>query len=192
MNVTAFKEAQEAYSRGDYARALQGFTVCTQELGDLSAADLSKFYHLIGNCYIKNGEPANAAKYYQKALDNSKHAIADGGIIILVGSCKEGLGEKTFEDWLTRAEKPEDLIRWVREDFKLGGHKAAAIAMVMARAKIYLVSDMEPDFVRTLFMEPYATIQEAFDDALKEKGPEASVIVMPCGGSTLPRVAADA
>ena len=71
MDVTAFKEAQEAYARGDYALALQGFTVCTQEVGDLSAADLSKFYHLIGNCYIKSGDPASAAKYYKKALDNS-------------------------------------------------------------------------------------------------------------------------
>ena len=136
----------------------------------------------------QGGAPKDLNLYQtQKALDNSKHAIADGGIIILVGSCKEGLGEKTFEQWLTEAKKPQDLIDRVKADFKLGGHKAAAIAMVMARAKIFLVSDMEPDFVRSLFMEPYATVQEAFDAALKEKGEDASVIVMPYGGSTLPR-----
>ena len=36
-------------------------------------------------------------------------------------------------------------------------------------------------------MEPYGTVQEAFDDAMKKQGADASVIVMPYGGSTLPR-----
>ncbi|MCI8730949.1 MAG: nickel-dependent lactate racemase [Lachnospiraceae bacterium] len=138
----------------------------------------------------QGGAPKDLNLYQtQKALDNAKHAIKDGGTIILVGSCKEGLGEKTFEEWLTQAQKPQDLIERVQADFKLGGHKAAAIAMVLERAEIYLVSDMEPDFVKTLFMEPYSTIQEAFDTAMNKQGADASVIVMPYGGSTLPRAA---
>ena len=138
----------------------------------------------------QGGAPKDLNLYQtQKALDNAKHAIKDGGTIILVGSCKEGLGEKTFEEWLTQAKKPQDLIERVQADFKLGGHKAAAIAMVLERAEIYLVSDMEPDFVKTLFMEPYSTIQEAFDTAMNKQGADASVIVMPYGGSTLPRAA---
>lgn len=137
----------------------------------------------------QGGAPKDLNLYQtQKALDNAKHAIADGGIIVLVGSCKEGLGEHTFEEWLTGAEKSEELITRVREDFKLGGHKAAAIAMVLQKARIFLVSDMEDDFVRTIFMEPYHTVQEAFDEAMKIKGQDASVIVMPFGGSTLPKV----
>lgn len=137
----------------------------------------------------QGGAPKDLNLYQtQKALDNAKHAIADDGVIVLVGSCKEGLGEKTFETWLTEAKAPDDLIERVRKDFRLGGHKAAAIAMVLKRAKILLVSDMEDDFVRTLFMEPYPSVQAAFDAALAEKGEDARVIVMPYGGSTLPRV----
>ncbi|MBQ6735383.1 MAG: nickel-dependent lactate racemase [Lachnospiraceae bacterium] len=137
----------------------------------------------------QGGAPKDLNLYQtQKALDNAKHAIADDGVIVLAGSCKEGLGEKTFETWLTEAKAPDDLIERVRKDFKLGGHKAAAIAMVLKRAKIFLVSDMEDDFVRTLFMEPYPSVQAAFDAALAEKGEDARVIVMPYGGSTLPRV----
>ena len=136
----------------------------------------------------QGGAPKDLNLYQtQKALDNAKHAVKDGGIIVLVGSCKEGLGEKTFETWLTEAKKPDDLIERVMRDFQLGGHKAAAIAMVLKKAEIFLVSDMAPDFVKTLFMEPFSTVQEAFDRALKKKGAGASVIVMPYGGSTLPK-----
>lgn len=137
----------------------------------------------------QGGAPKDLNLYQtQKALDNSKHAVKKGGTIILVGSCREGLGEKTFEEWMLKAEKPEDLIVRIRQDFKLGGHKAAAIAMVLENANIKLISDMDDDFVKTIFMEPYHSLQEAFDDAVKQQGKDASVIVMPYGGSTLPRV----
>jgi nickel-dependent lactate racemase len=84
------------------------------------------------------------------------------------------------------AKKPQDLIDRIKVNFQLGGHKAAAIAMVMENADIYLVSEMEPDFVRSLFMTPFSTVQEAYDAAVKKMGADASVIVMPYGGSTLP------
>lgn len=135
----------------------------------------------------QGGAPKDLNLYQtQKALDNAKHAVRPGGVVILVGSCREGLGEKTFEDWMLRAETPDDLIRWIQEDFKLGGHKAAAIAMVLRSADIYLVSELAPDFVRSIFMQPFATVQEAYDAAAAKLGADASVIVMPYGGSTLP------
>ena len=135
----------------------------------------------------QGGAPKDLNLYQtQKALNNVKAAVRQGGVIILVGSCKEGLGEGCCEEWMLKAEEPEDLIRWIRQEFKLGGHKAAAIALTMQKADIYLVSDMEPDFVRSIFMTPFATVQDAFDAAMEKMGVEASVIVMPYGGSTLP------
>lgn len=71
MNVEVFKAAQEAYARGDYSRALEGFIICTRDVGGLSPADLSKFYHLIGNCYVKSNDPRSAAEYFLKALSGS-------------------------------------------------------------------------------------------------------------------------
>ena len=123
----------------------------------------------------------------QKALDNAKHAVKKGGVIILIGSCKEGLGEKTFEQWMTTSPSPESMVERIRRDFQLGGHKAAAIAQVLANAEIDLVSDMEPAFVESIFLKPYPTAQAALDAAFQKLGPQATVIAMPYGGSTLPR-----
>ena len=136
----------------------------------------------------QGGAPKDLNLYQtQKALDNAKHAIKDGGTIVLAGSCREGLGSAKFEEWITEAKAPQDLIDRLGAHFELGGHKAAAIAMVMQHANIKLVSEMEPDFVRSIFFEPYDDLQKAFDDALAQQGPDATVIVMPHGGSTLPR-----
>ncbi len=126
----------------------------------------------------------------QKALDNAKHAVKDGGIIVWIASCKEGLGEKHFEQWLTGHEKSSDMITHIKTDFVLGGHKAAAIAMVLERARIFFVSDLPHDFVKKVFLEPYSDIQTAIDAAIEEKGKDAKIVVMPYGGSTLPKVEA--
>ncbi|MFZ7134548.1 MAG: nickel-dependent lactate racemase [Eubacteriales bacterium] len=122
----------------------------------------------------------------QKALDNAKHAVKKGGVIILVGSCKEGFGEDEFEKWMVNTKKPAEMIERIQTDFKLGGHKAAAIAQILTYADIYLVSDMDFDLVRKIFFTPYQNVQDALKDAFSKLGDNASVILMPYGGSTLP------
>lgn len=124
----------------------------------------------------------------QKALDNAKNAVKDGGIVILLASCTEGLGEEVFERWMLNAKSPDDLIDGIADNFELGGHKAAAIALVMKKAKIFMVSDMDKDFVRRLFMEPFGDMNEAIKRAFEEMGSDAKVLLMPYGGSTLPVV----
>ena len=137
----------------------------------------------------QGGYPKDLNLYQtQKALDNAKHAVKDGGTIILIGSCKEGLGEKTFEEWILSAKESKSLIDRIKTDFKLGGHKAAAIALVLEKADIYLVSDLDENLVKNIFMKPYKTVKNAYENALKKHGNDAKVIVMPYGGSTLPQL----
>ncbi len=135
----------------------------------------------------QGGAPKDANLYQtQKALDNSKHAVADGGTIILIGACNEGLGSAKFEEWLVGSEKSHDMVERIGRDFQLGGHKAAAIGMVLDRARIDLVSEMDDDFVRSIFLNPQPSAQAAFDEAMGRYGSDATVIAMPFGGATLP------
>ena len=137
----------------------------------------------------QGGAPKDLNLYQtQKALDNARHAVNQGGIIILIGSCKEGMGEHTFEEWMTKSPSPASMIERIGRDFQLGGHKAAAIAMTLQKADVWLVSDMEPDFVRSIFLTPQPSAQAALDAAFQKLGPDATVLAMPYGGSTLPRI----
>lgn len=137
----------------------------------------------------QGGAPKDLNLYQtQKALDNAKHAVRDGGIIILIGSCKEGLGEDVFVRWMKEASSARSLVERVHQEFELGGHKAAAIAMVLEKAEVFLVSEMDPGLVTSMFMQPFATAQEAFDEAIARLGKDTTVLSMPFGGSTLPRV----
>ena len=135
----------------------------------------------------QGGAPKDANLYQtQKALDNSKHAVKKGGTIILIGACNEGLGSAKFEEWLTSAPTAHSMIDRIGQNFELGGHKAAAIAMVLENATIDFVSEMDDDFVKSIFLNPRHSAQEAFDAAMEKYGPDATVIAMPFGGATLP------
>ncbi len=136
----------------------------------------------------QGGAPKDLNLYQtQKALDNAKYAVRKGGTIILVGACPEGLGGTTFEKWMLEAPTAESMVERIGRDFQLGGHKAAAIGMVLQNADIYMISEMEPDFVRSIFLTPYPSLQEAYSAALAKYGPNATVITMPYGGSVLPK-----
>ena len=89
---------------------------------------------------------------------------------------------------MTNCENAHTLIERIQRDFQLGGHKAAAIAMVLENADIYLVSEMEPDFVKSIFLKPFPSAQAALDAAFDKLGKNATVLAMPYGGSTLPVV----
>lgn len=135
----------------------------------------------------QGGAPKDANLYQtQKALDNAKHAVKKGGTIILIGACPEGLGSKTFASWLQDAPTAHSMVERIGREFQLGGHKAAAIGMVLENAAIDLISEMEPDFVRSIFLNPQSSAQVAFTQAMEKYGENATVIAMPFGGATLP------
>lgn len=157
------------------------------------------FLDTLYKCYIPKradivvvsagGFPKDMNMYQaQKALDNAKHAVRDGGTIIWLAECTEGLGEHTFEEWMLGHEKSSDMIEHLHREFKLGGHKAAAIALVLEKANIVLVSCYDDEFVHSVHLTPAHSAQEALDDALAKYGNNASIILMPYGGSTLPSV----
>jgi len=121
----------------------------------------------------------------QKSLDNARHAVKDGGIIILCASCKEGFENAVFEDWMMNKTK-EQMIKEIKENFKLGGHKAAAIALTLMKSKIYIVTDYNKDIIEHIGFNYFDSLQDAVDNALKELNQAENIIVMPAGGSTLP------
>jgi len=134
------------------------------------------------------GHPKDLNLYQaQKALDNAAHALRDGGALILVAECPEGMGNATFEAWLTGGT-PAELLARIQQEFVLGGHKAAAVAAVLQRAAIYLVSALPDDLVRRCGMTPFATLDAALAAALNDSGPGARLLVLPYGGSILPQV----
>jgi nickel-dependent lactate racemase len=123
-----------------------------------------------------------------KGMENAAYFVRDGGILILAAECREGMGNQIFEDWMLAASSPAEILERIQREFVLGGHKAAGIAKIEQRAKVYFVSAMPDDFVRRLFMTPADGPQQALQAALKNLGPGSQVLVLPQAGSIIPDI----
>ncbi len=123
----------------------------------------------------------------QKALDNGKWALKEGGTIIMVSKCREGIGHPTFLNQLSSSSDPNQVLENLRKEYKLGYHKAAKMAEIATWASIWAVTDLDPEILSKANIRPFKSVSEAFAEAMK-KNPKSRVIVLMDGSVTIPRV----
>ena len=124
----------------------------------------------------------------QKGIDNAKYALKEGGILLLVAKCRMGIGEESFVRLLSSASSPKDALHRIENKFVVGYHKAAKMAEVGLWAQTWAVTDLEPQLLEKIFIRPFSSFQSALDEARKEKGKDAKVLVLLDGSLTIPYV----
>jgi nickel-dependent lactate racemase len=123
----------------------------------------------------------------QKALDNGKWALKEGGTIILVSKCRTGVGDEVFCQQLSLSNDPFQILKNLAKEYKLGYHKAAKVAEIMTWAKIFAVTDLDPASITRINMTPFPDVQAAVDRAM-EFDPDAKVMVIMDGSVLVPRL----
>jgi nickel-dependent lactate racemase len=124
----------------------------------------------------------------QKALDNGKLALKEGGILILVSKCRTGIGEPGFFELLSSSASPQKALETIGQGYKLGYHKAAKMAEIGTWAEMWGVTDLEDKDMNAIFIKPFHDLQEALDKALEKKGKDAKVLFLMDGSITVPLV----
>jgi nickel-dependent lactate racemase len=126
----------------------------------------------------------------QKAIDNAAAALKDGGVLILVSSCRDGIGDEAYAALLASAKSPQDALARIGEGYRLGYHKAAKMAAVSARAVVKAVTELPAERLASLFIEAAPSPQAALDEALarsKARGVAIPrILVLPDGCVTVP------
>ncbi len=123
----------------------------------------------------------------QKALDNGKWALKEGGTIIMVSKCREGVGQDAFLDQLCSCADPRELIERLNLEYRLGYHKAAKMAEISTWAKVSAVTDLDPELMERAGLRPFPSVQAALRAACEEN-PGARILVLTDGSITIPRV----
>ncbi|MDR2846314.1 MAG: nickel-dependent lactate racemase [Candidatus Methanoplasma sp.] len=123
----------------------------------------------------------------QKALDNGKWALKEGGKIIMVSKCREGIGHATFLTQLSTSKDPKQVLENLKKEYKLGYHKAAKMAEISIWADIWAVTDLDPEVIRSANITPFPSVADAVKEALRLRS-DAKFIVLMDGSVTIPRV----
>lgn len=133
-------------------------------------------------------EPTDIDLYQsQKALDNGKYALKDGGIIILVSACRSGVGSEAFIDLLGSAPSCKAVIEKLHHEYKLGYHKAGKMAEIGLKSEMWAVTPLDKKLIEKAKMRSFSSVSEALSEALRLKGAGARVTFIMDGGLTIPK-----
>ncbi len=131
----------------------------------------------------------------QKAIENGSLAVKDGGCLILVSSCRDGVGDEAYMRLLASEKRPEAVLGRIKEGYRLGYHKAGKIAQAAMRSRILAVSELGAEVLAGAFMEKRPSLQDALDAARAAffagtgagAGRQPSILVLLDGTVTVPQ-----
>ncbi len=125
----------------------------------------------------------------QKAMATAELVVNDGGVIVLIAECPDGIGK--FAAWLKGAKNPQEVIDRFRREGFTREHSSKAFMCARALAKHPVVvcsSGIRASDLEAMFFRPAATVQEAVNLALAMKGGNARVLVLPFAVDCVPKV----
>lgn len=139
---------------------------------------------VIASC---GGYPKDINVYQmQKTMDNAQLAVRKGGIVIMLGECREGTGSELYEKTMRDLKTLENIENSLKSNFQIGAHKAYAVARLMKKAEYVLVSGLDDELARILHFTPAKSIEDALTYAYKKLGNNPKIILMPQGSLTVP------
>ena len=170
--------------------------------GDYIAAhkEACKFVDEVYGCVIPKladlviascgGYPKDINVYQmQKTMDNAMCAVREGGVVILLADCEEGSGSKVLEETFRRLKTPEAIKAELEANFRIGANKAFAITRPISHARYILVTRLDRQLAKDmLFTGAVDTVEEALEIAKPYVGDKPSIILMPEGSLTVPRL----
>lgn len=123
----------------------------------------------------------------QKALSHAAGITRDGGCVIMVAECVEGIGSSSYENFMEGVTTPDEVFaKMTRDGFQVGPHKALQFAREQKRIKIIVVSSLPPEQLRRLLLTPAANIDCALIEAFKSLPEHPRIAVMPKATNTIP------
>lgn len=135
-----------------------------------------------GRLIVSPGGLPNDVDLYiaQRALELTKDAVTDGGEILFLAACPNGVGEaKTMENFYHRLTAPiNEIFNSIESEYKLYSHKPYKFARLIRRLRrIHMYSQIPDDIVRAAHLYPAHEPQAVVDNWLAER-PDTGITIV--------------
>ena len=142
------------------------------------------------------GYPADINLYQSfKGLSVAAKGVREGGAVVLAAECADGLGLLHFQELLEERTNVKALLEMV-QDKRFRHHDQWGVqvgAMAMVKAESYLYSSMNRELVEKAHLRQCRDVSRTVSELCKRYrrengGGEPSLLVLPYGQLTVPRV----
>jgi len=116
-----------------------------------------------------------------KTLEAASQGCREGGTIILLAECADGLGRKDFLDWFN-AENSEDLAARLCDKYQVNGQTAWSLLRKAECFDIRIVSGIDATTAEKMRLTPMQSLSRAFAKIDKN----ANGYILPFGAKFLP------
>lgn len=116
-----------------------------------------------------------------KALDMAAHACVDGGTIVFLAECTDGLGRADFMKWF-ESKDSRALESRLREAYEVNGQTAWSLLTKTERFNVRIITNLSEETTRQMRMQRVASLAEVFAEA----SPHSTGYIMPRGAAVLP------
>jgi nickel-dependent lactate racemase len=94
-----------------------------------------------------------------KALDTASRACKDGGTIVLLAECGDGLGRKDFLSWF-EAENSDALAEKLCESYQVNGQTAWNLLRIAERFNVQIITLLEESETRRMRLQKACSLDE--------------------------------
>jgi len=113
-----------------------------------------------------------------KAIEMARYSLREGGAMVILAACSEGLGHPSFYPWF-RFQSEEEFRHELTSNYVINGQTALALFEKTRRYRIFLVSQLPTYQVRRMGMTPCETPEKAVQHALECLGENYRGLVLP-------------
>jgi nickel-dependent lactate racemase len=117
-----------------------------------------------------------------KALEAASQACKDGGTIILLAECSDGLGRKGFLDWFA-AGNSDAMAERLCENYQVNGQTAWSLLRKAERFNVRIISGLDARSLEQMSLVPMQSLSRAIAKAAHSTG-----YIIPFGAKYLPKM----
>jgi nickel-dependent lactate racemase len=123
-----------------------------------------------------------------KSMAIGEMAVKEGGAIIAVNECADGIGQDKFKELIFSSMKPEEIYKKIlNKDIVLPDQwEIQILTRILMKADIFVVSNLNKDEIGNIGMKYAETVEEAINNCLNKYSSNASILILPNGPQILP------
>ena len=169
------------------------------EITQIAAGDIDKVHEVLVDYQLKNifsriqepfdivicgngGYPLDINLYQAvKSMAIGEMAVKDGGTIISVNECSDGIGigQDDFRDLLFSQMKPKEIYEKIlREEIVVPDQwEIQVLTRIMMKAEIYVISSLNNQEIGNIGLKYAKTVENAIEAALNKHGKSAKILI---------------
>ncbi|KZL89385.1 nickel-dependent lactate racemase [Clostridium magnum] len=129
--------------------------------------------------------------FYQtsKTIINAREAVKEGGTIIILSECSEGLGgNQDVQDILLNFDTLLDREKELRREYSISKDVGYIFCETACKFDVIMVSDLNPELLKKANIKVVKTLDEALEITYNKKGENLKTYVMTAAANTFPRI----